>query len=111
MTRKSQRSQKQFVVWAIRSVISVLRNRQFQFLLGILAILSLATILIVYLIPDIAVITVIFSTILMLGFVFIFPHWRYREIEKLSAYFIEFSIGNFLLNVSIIIEVDIRFLK
>lgn len=87
------------------------RNREFQFLLGILAILSLATILIVYLIPDIAVITVIIATVLMLGSVFFFTRWRYREIEKLSSYLQEISSGNYQLDVRDNREGELSILK
>ena len=99
------------MVWAIRSVISVLRNREVQILLGILAIIGLATILIVYLIPDIAVMAVIIATILILSSVFIFTHWRYREIEKLSAYLQEISSGNYKLDVRDNREGELSILK
>lgn len=67
--------------------------------------------MIVYLIPDIAVITVIIATILMLSSVFVFIYWRYREIDKLSTYLQKISSGDYTLDVRDNHEGELSILK
>lgn len=74
-------------------------------------VISLITIATVYLIPDVAVLTVIIATTLLISSVLIFTLWRYREIDKLSIYLQKISSGDYALDVRDNREGELSILK
>lgn len=74
-------------------------------------VVSVATVMVVYLIPDIAIIAIILATSLMIGSALIFTRWRYQEIEKLSTYLRKISSGDYTLDVRDNREGELSILK
>lgn len=100
MFRKARRSLKPCVVWAIRSVSSLLRNREIQLLVLFLSTICLiATGLAAIILCLQAAILVFITSALLIGCSLGFTAWRYREIEKLSSYLRRISSGDYTLDL------------
>lgn len=92
-------------------MIKVLRNREIQILLVVMSVISLIAIIIVYLVPNSAVVTVFILALLLISSCLIFTSWRYREIRELSEYLHKISSGDYTLDVRDNREGELSILK
>lgn len=89
----------------------MLRNREIKMLLFVMGSVSLAAMVAALMISPAAAVLVFFLSILLIGGSLLFTKWRYREIEKLSAYLREISSGNDTLDVRDNKEGELSILK
>lgn len=89
----------------------MLRNREIQVLLLGMSSIGLVTIIVAYIFPSIAIALVLITSVLLIGCVLLFTHWRYREIEKLSSYLRKISSGDYTLDVRDNHEGELSILK
>ncbi|WP_099364357.1 sensor histidine kinase [Fredinandcohnia onubensis] len=90
----------------------MVRNREIQFLLLALFIITLvASVLAYILISGLAALFVLFTSVLLIGCSLGFTKWRYREIEKLSRYLRKITSGDYSLDVRDNHEGELSILK
>lgn len=92
-------------------MIEVFRNRELRILLMIMSLISLIAIGTVFILPEYALAIIISLAILLTGIALIFTLWRYRELEKLSAYLQKITNGDFTLDVRDNSEGELSILK
>ncbi len=76
-----------------------------------MSLISLLASLLVIVLPEIAIIVVIILSLLLIATILIFTNWRYKEIQKLSAYLRQISGGDFTLDVRDNKEGELSILK
>ncbi|WP_019419739.1 sensor histidine kinase [Paenibacillus sp. OSY-SE] len=89
----------------------MLRNREIQTLLLTMSFISLAATVAAAWISPVAAALVFVVAVLLMGSSLAFTRWRYREIEKLSAYLRQISSGNDSLDVRDNQEGELSILK
>ncbi|MCE5172669.1 HAMP domain-containing histidine kinase [Paenibacillus profundus] len=89
----------------------MLRNREIQILLLTMGFISLTATVAAAWISPVAAALVFAATALLMGSSLAFTRWRYREIEKLSAYLRQISSGNDSLDVRDNQEGELSILK
>lgn len=89
----------------------MLRNREIQILLLTMSFISLAATVAAAWISPVAAALVFAASALLMGSSLAFTRWRYREIEKLSAYLRQISSGNDSLDVRDNQEGELSILK
>ncbi|WP_440897530.1 sensor histidine kinase [Amphibacillus sp. Q70] len=87
------------------------RNREIRILLLVMSTVGLVSVVAVYTFPSAAVMLVLLTALLLISCVFVFTHWRYREIEKLSDYLKKISNGDYSLDVRDNHEGELSILK
>lgn len=89
----------------------MLRNREIQILGAAMGSISLAATIIAAFIAPLAAVLVFAASALLMGSSLLFTRWRYRELEKLSAYLRQISSGNYSLDVRDNQEGELSILK
>ncbi|MCC3359227.1 sensor histidine kinase [Bacillus sp. REN16] len=90
----------------------MLRNREIQFFLFFISLLSLLAVVAAYFLFSWEVALYIFVlSILLIGGSLFFTKWRYREIEKLSSYLRKITSGDYSLDVRDNHEGELSILK
>lgn len=100
------------MVWVIRWVISLLRNKEIQnFLLVLSLICLIATGIAALLFTFMASLFTFITGVLLIGCSLFFTAWRYSEIEKLSNYLRQISNGDHSLDIRDNDEGELSILK
>ena len=90
----------------------MLRNREIQFFLFFIVLLSLlATVIAYFLFSGEAALYIFVLSILLIGCSLFFTKWRYKEIEKLSSYLRKITSGDYSLDVRDNHEGELSILK
>ncbi|WP_413377641.1 sensor histidine kinase [Alkalihalobacillus sp. 1P02AB] len=87
------------------------RNKEVRILLIVQVIMAAITVLFVYFFSVEAAIIVTILAILFIGSYFVFTHWRYREIKKLTGYLRKINAGHYSLDVRDNQEGELSILK
>lgn len=89
----------------------MLRNREIHMLLLVMCLISLVAVIVGVFYSPVAVGLILITSVLLIGCSFVFTHWRYREIEKLSGYLRQISGGDYSLDVRDNQEGELSILK
>ncbi len=89
----------------------MLRNGEIKILLTLMGGISALAICLTIFFPQLAPYIVSILSIFLISATFLFTHWRYREIRKLSAYLRKISGGDFSLDVRDNREGELSILK
>ncbi|WP_068613134.1 sensor histidine kinase [Paenibacillus tuaregi] len=89
----------------------MLRNREIQILLAVMGSIGITAAAAAAFFSSVAAIFVFVVSMLFGGSILVFTGWRYRELEKLSAYLRQVSSGNYSLDVRDNQEGELSILK
>lgn len=89
----------------------MLRNREIQWLLLTMGLISLATVIAAAFLSSVAAVIALILSLLLIGTTLGFTKWRYRELERLSDYLREISNGNVSLDLRDNQEGELSILK